>query len=162
MELRGKVAIVTGGGTGIGRAVCLRLAGAGAKAVVINYSRSADEAEATAAEVSSSGSQALAHRANIADEAMVKVMIATTVDRFGGLDVLVNNAGVMLLGPIEGVETEQWRRMVDVNVLGLLYCTQAALPLMREAGGGHIVNLGAMLTVAFDGWATPPEEPCNK
>jgi len=85
VELRGKVAIVTGGGTGIGRAVCLRLANAGAKAVVINYSRSAEDAEATAVEVRSLGVQALAHRADIADEAMVKAMIVTTVDRFGAL-----------------------------------------------------------------------------
>ena len=143
MELRGKIAIVTGGGTGIGRAVCLRLAGAGAKAVVINYSRSADEAEATAAEVSSSGSQALAHRANIADEAMVKVMIATTVDRFGGLDVLVNNAGTthFVAHPdLDGLTEEVWSDILSVNLKGTFYCCRAALPALQERGG-NIVNV---------------------
>ena len=62
----------------------------------------------------------------------------------GGLDILVNNAGVMLLGPVEGADTDEWRRMIDVNLLGLLYCTHAAMPLMREAGGGHIVNVSSV------------------
>jgi NADP-dependent 3-hydroxy acid dehydrogenase YdfG len=62
----------------------------------------------------------------------------------GGIDILVNNAGVMLLGPIGGADTEEWRRMVDVNLLGLLYCTHAALPLMQQGGGGHIVNLSSV------------------
>src|SRR2546421_4622219 len=146
MELRGKVAIVTGGGTGIGRAVCLRLANAGAKAVVINYSRSIDEAEATAAEVSSSGSQALAHRANIADEAMVKVMIATTVDRFGGLDVLVNNAGTthFVAHPdLDGLTEEVWSDILSVNLKGTFYCCRAAAPELRKAKG-VIVNVASI------------------
>ncbi len=62
----------------------------------------------------------------------------------GGLDVLVNNAGLMLLGPIGGADTGEWRRMVDLNLLGLLYCTHAALPLMQQGGGGHIVNLSSV------------------
>jgi NADP-dependent 3-hydroxy acid dehydrogenase YdfG len=62
----------------------------------------------------------------------------------GGLDILVNNAGVMLLGPIEGADTEQWRRMVNVNLLGLAYCTQAAMPLIRDSGGGNIINVSSV------------------
>jgi clavulanate-9-aldehyde reducatase len=65
-------------------------------------------------------------------------------EELGRLDFLINNAGLMLLGPVEGVETEQWRRMVDVNMLGLLYCTQEALPLIRDSGGGHIVNVSSV------------------
>src|SRR6266540_2717093 len=64
--------------------------------------------------------------------------------RLGGLDILVNNAGVMLLGPVIGANTDEWRRMVDVNVLGLLYCTHAALPIMGEQGSGHIVNVSSV------------------
>src|SRR2546429_8305366 len=93
MDLAGRVAIVTGGGTGIGRATSIRLAKAGAKAVVVNYSRSAAEAESTAQELRALGAEALPWRANIAEEANVKDMIALTVDRYGRLDVLVNNAG---------------------------------------------------------------------
>src|ERR1700675_2348077 len=93
MELKGKVAIVTGGGTGIGRAVSLRLAKAGARGVVVNYSRSKDDAEATAKELENLGSEALAHKADISVEAAVKAMIAAAIERFGRLDVLVNNAG---------------------------------------------------------------------
>src|SRR6266852_7815979 len=93
MELDGRVAIVTGGGTGIGRAVCLRLAKAGAAAVVVNYSRSEKDADTTALEVEELGSKAVAHKADISDEAEVVAMIDETATRFGRLDVLVNNAG---------------------------------------------------------------------
>src|ERR1700693_897744 len=93
MELKGTVAIVTGGGTGVGRAVSLRLAKAGARAVVVNYSRSKDDAEATAAELGALGSEALVHEADISHEGAVKAMIAATINSYGRLDVLVNNAG---------------------------------------------------------------------
>src|SRR5438132_197627 len=91
MELAGRVAIVTGGGTGIGRATCIRLARAGAKAVLINYSRSAAEAESTSEELRGLGTEGVAHRADVADESMVKAMVASTVERWGRLDVLVNS-----------------------------------------------------------------------
>src|SRR3979411_2525392 len=115
MELRGRVAIVTGGGTGIGRAVGLRLANAGAKAVVVNYSRSAEDAEATAKELSSLGVEALAHKADISDESAVKGMIATTIDRFGKLDVLINNAGTtqwVAFPDLDGLTEEIWTRIL--------------------------------------------------
>src|SRR5712692_3373405 len=94
MELAGRVAIVTGGGTGIGRATALRLAKAGAKAVVVNYSRSAGEAETTAKDVTALGAEAITHRSDVADEAQVKALVASTVDRYGRLDVLVNIASI--------------------------------------------------------------------
>src|SRR5260370_31513873 len=93
MDVGGRGAIVTGGGTGIGRATSVRLAKSGAKAVVVNFSRSASEAESTAEELRSVGSEAVPYRADVADESMVKAMVASTVERFGRLDVLVNNAG---------------------------------------------------------------------
>src|SRR5690349_24006244 len=93
MELKGRVAIVTGGGTGIGRATSTRLARAGCKAVVVNYSRSDRDARETAEELRSLGADAMPLQADVADESHVKAMIATTVERYGRLDVLVNNAG---------------------------------------------------------------------
>src|SRR5207249_1989916 len=93
MELAGRVAIVTGGGTGIGRATSIRLAKAGAKAVLVNYSRSAKKADSTVDEIKAIGTEALSLRADVSDEAQVKAMVSQAVERYGRLDVLVNNAG---------------------------------------------------------------------
>jgi 3-oxoacyl-[acyl-carrier protein] reductase len=146
MELSGRVAIVTGGGTGIGRAVCLQLAKAGAKAVVVNYSRSEDEALATAAEVGTAGADALAHKANVADEAAVKAMIAATVDRYGRLDVLVNNAGTtrFIAHPdLDALTDDVWDDILSVNLKGTFYCCRAAAPELRKTKG-VIVNVASI------------------
>src|SRR5690348_16291161 len=104
MELEDRVAIVTGGGTGIGRAVCLRLARGGAAGVVVNYSRSEADAEATARELELLGVVAAAHRADIADETQVLSMIEDTTKKFGRLDILVNNAGTTHFVPLPDVD----------------------------------------------------------
>ncbi|MDQ2939507.1 MAG: SDR family NAD(P)-dependent oxidoreductase, partial [Actinomycetota bacterium] len=87
---------------------------------------------------------AVAIELDVTDEASARAFVATANEQLGRLDVLVNNAGVMLLGPVNGADTEHWRRMIDVNLLGLLYCTHAALPVMGEGGGGHIVNISSV------------------
>ena len=146
MELRGRVAIVTGGGTGIGQAVCLRLAKAGAKAVVVNYSRSAEDAQATAADLVSLGSEALAHQADISDESAVKAMMSATLDRFGRLDVLVNNAGTTHFVPapdLDGLTEDVWNDILSVNVKGTFYCCRAAAPELRKTKGA-IVNIASI------------------
>jgi NAD(P)-dependent dehydrogenase (short-subunit alcohol dehydrogenase family) len=146
MELRERVAIVTGGGTGIGRAVSLRLAKAGAKAVVVNYSRSDDEAQATAAELESLGIEAFAHQANIADESAVKAMISATTDRYGRLDVLVNNAGTTRYVPhpdLDGLTEDVWNEILSVNLKGTFYCCRAAAPELRKTKGA-IVNIASI------------------
>jgi 3-oxoacyl-[acyl-carrier protein] reductase len=146
MELRERVAIVTGGGTGIGRAVCLRLAKAGAKAVVVNYSRSAEDALATAAELGSLGIEALAHQADIADESAVKAMISVATDRYGRLDVLVNNAGTthFVAHPdLDGLTEDVWNEILSVNLKGTFYCCRAAAPELRKAKGA-IVNIASI------------------
>lgn len=146
MELTGTVAIVTGGGTGIGRAVALRLAKAGARAVVVNYARSSVEAEATAAELDALGAEGIAHRADVADEAQVKAMIAEAVGRFGRLDVLVNNAGTTHFIPhadIDALTEDVWNDILSVNLKGTFYCCRAAAPELRKTKGA-IVNVASV------------------
>jgi 3-oxoacyl-[acyl-carrier protein] reductase len=146
MDLSGRVAIVTGGGTGIGRAVCLRLARAGAKSVIVNYSRSADDAQATAAEVRSLGAEAVAHKADVADESEVKAMIAETESRHGRLDVLINNAGTTRFIPhpdLDALTEEVWNDILSVNLKGTFYCCRAAAPHLR-ASKGAIVNVASI------------------
>ena len=146
MELAGRVAIVTGGGTGIGRATSLRLARSGVKAVVVNYSRSADDAESTAKELHGWGTDAVPYQADIADETMVKAMVASTVERFGRLDVLVNNAGTTHFIPhpdLDGLTDAVWNEILGVNVKGTFFCCRAAAPELKKTGGA-IVNVASM------------------
>src|SRR4051794_751075 len=140
--LEGKVAAITGASSGIGEATAEALASAGA-AVAIGARRE-DRLESLASRISDGGGKALPIAVDVADEESARSFVERTHSELGGLDILVNNAGVMLLGPVEGAPTDQWRTMVNVNLLGLLYCTHAALPLMREAGSGHIVNISSV------------------
>jgi NADP-dependent 3-hydroxy acid dehydrogenase YdfG len=139
--LDGKVAAVTGASSGIGEATAKALAAAGA-AVALG-ARRVDRLEALASELSESG-RALAIELDVANEDSANAFVSEAHSQLGGLDILVNNAGVMLLGPVVGTDTSQWRTMVDVNLLGLLYCTHAALPVMIDAGRGHIVNISSV------------------
>jgi NADP-dependent 3-hydroxy acid dehydrogenase YdfG len=141
-ELDGKVAAITGASSGIGEATAVALAGAGASVAL--GARRKDRLDELAERLSSDGGRALAIEADIGDQAQAESFLSRTTEELGGLDILVNNAGLMLLGPVEGADQDEWRRMVEVNVLGLLYCTHAALPLMRERGGGHIVNISSV------------------
>lgn len=118
------------------------LAEAGASVALA--ARRADRLEQVAGEIESAGGTAVAIEADIAQEEQANAFVRQAHERLGRLDGLVNNAGVMLLGPVTEADTEHWRRMIDVNVLGLLYCTHAALPLMRDGGGGHIVNISSV------------------
>lgn len=140
--LEGKVAAITGASSGIGEAAALALADAGA-AVALG-ARRVDRIEALAERIGSSGGRAIAFEVDVSDEQAANAFVTAASERLGGLDVLVNNAGVMLLGPVDGADTDQWRQMLEVNLLGLLYCTHAALPLMTAGGGGHIVNVSSV------------------
>lgn len=146
MDLGGRVAIVTGGGTGIGRAVSLRLARSGARAVMVNYSRSAKDAESTAQELRALGVEAAAHQADVADADAVKRMVATCVERFGALDLLVNNAGTTRFIPfadLDALTDEVWDEILGVNLKGTFYCCRAAAPELRK-GRGAIVNVASI------------------
>jgi NADP-dependent 3-hydroxy acid dehydrogenase YdfG len=140
--IEGKVVAITGASSGIGAATALAYAERGA--TVALAARRADRIEALAARIEDEGGRAVALPADVGDERQARAFIEHAYEQLGRLDVLVNNAGVMLLGAVEGADTEQWRRMVNVNVFGVLYCTHAALPVMRSQGGGHIVNVSSV------------------
>src|SRR2546425_5578308 len=141
-DLEGQVAAITGASSGIGEATAVALARAGAS--VSLAARRAERIEALASKISDEGGNAIAIPTDVGSENEANGFIEGTRERLGRLDILVNNAGLMLLGPVIGAETEEWRRMVNVNVLGLLYCTHAVLPIMGEQGSGHIVNVSSV------------------
>ena len=140
--LAGRVALVTGASSGIGEATALALAGAGA-AVAIGARRS-DRLASLAGRLQESGAQVLPLELDVTDERACADAVRRTRAELGGLDVLVNNAGVMLLGTIAGADPEDWRRMMQTNVLGLMYMTHAALDGMVEQGSGDIVNMSSV------------------
>jgi NAD(P)-dependent dehydrogenase (short-subunit alcohol dehydrogenase family) len=146
MELKGTVAIVTGGGTGIGRAVSVRLAQAGAQAVYVNYSRSAEDAEATARELIDLGCEGVPHRCNVAVDSECRQMVKAAVKRFGRLDVLVNNAGTTHHIPhreLESLTDQVWEDIISVNLRGAFHCSRAAGAALKDARGA-IVNVASI------------------
>jgi 3-oxoacyl-[acyl-carrier protein] reductase len=139
-------ALITGAASGIGRAAALALARAGHD-VAINYSQSVDAARAVAAEAEEAGAQALLYQADVADDAAVRAMVAACSERFGRLDVLINNAGTTVPVPpndLEGLSIEAWDRVFAVNVRGLFQVTRAAAPLLKAAHG-CIVNTASIV-----------------
>jgi len=140
--LQGKVALVTGASSGIGEATAYALAAQGA--YVAASARRADRLNAVVKRIQDSGGQAISIVADIADEAQANDTVNRTVGRWGRLDILVNNAGVMLLGKIANANTEDWRRMININILGLMYTTRAALAVMQGQKSGHIVNISSV------------------
>ncbi|WP_051278069.1 SDR family NAD(P)-dependent oxidoreductase [Solimonas flava] len=140
-----RTAIVTGGGTGIGRAVSLRLAAAGCRVAVV-YSKSEADADETVEQARRAGGDALAIRADVADDRQARRLVADVVARFGGLDYLVNNAGITQQLPfddLEAIADDTWDRLIAVNVKGTFHCCRAAAPYLRAAGGA-IVNVGSI------------------
>jgi clavulanate-9-aldehyde reducatase len=137
--LEGRVAAVTGASSGIGEATALALAEAGA--AVALAARREDRLAALADRIEG---PSLVAEVDVAHEEQAREFVQRANHELGGLHILVNNAGVMLLGPVAGATTEEWRRMISVNLLGLLYCTHAALPLIEASGGGDIVNVSSV------------------
>jgi meso-butanediol dehydrogenase/(S,S)-butanediol dehydrogenase/diacetyl reductase len=139
-RLRGKIAVITGGGTGIGAATARRFAASGAKVVVTG--RRPEPIAAVAEEI---GGIALA--GDVSDEAHCAALVAAAIDAYGGLDILVANAGVELFGSAADVPLEQWREVLRVNLDGVLLMARASLPQMRARGGGAIVVVGSVASL---------------
>ncbi|MBP0623758.1 SDR family NAD(P)-dependent oxidoreductase [Cupriavidus consociatus] len=139
--LEGKVALVTGGARDVGREIALGLAAEGAS-VVVNYHGSKAGAEAVVAEIEGRGGRALAIRCDISDRAQVDAMVAQTVETYGGLNILVNNAGLVIRKRFVETTPEEWRKQIDVCLYGTLNCTHAALPhLEAQKGTGRIISI---------------------
>src|ERR1700739_1589365 len=142
MRLASKVSIITGGGSGIGKAIAMAFVREGAKVVIAG--RDSKKLEAAAREI---GADCLAVSADVSNAASVKKLVSATVDRFKHINVLVNNAAVLLPGTAESLSEEDFDQTFDINVKGLWLMSRAVLPHMRASGGGSIINIGSVLSM---------------
>jgi 3-oxoacyl-[acyl-carrier protein] reductase len=142
-ELTGKVAIVTGAGRNIGRAIALQLAAGGAS-ILVNARNNRTEAETVAREIESSGGKALVHIGDVADRQAVHAMADAAVRQFGGIDILVNNAALRREKSFADMDYADWREILDVTLDGAFHCTKACLAALRKSGAGTIVNIGGL------------------
>ncbi len=157
MELAGKVALVTGGGTGLGKQISLDLAREGAD-VAINFSRSSREADETVAELKALGRKAKAYKADVSNDANVRAMVAAVAKDFGRIDVLINNAGYTIFcefPKLDEIDEADWDRIMNVNVKGAFLVSRAAAPVMRATGGGKIVNTTSVSGIRAGGSSIP-------
>lgn len=148
-ELEGRVVAITGASSGIGEATALALARAGATVAVA--ARREDKLRQLLERIEAEGGKATISVTDVTDEHEARAFVERAYAEHGRLDALINNAGVMHLGKVEDAPLDEWRRMIDVNIMGVLYCTHAALPLMLEQGGGDIVMVSSV-----GGRVTPP------
>lgn len=157
MDISGRTALITGGGTGIGRATALAL-GARGCAVAVNYRRSAAAAEATADAVRSLGVSAIALQGDVADDGDCRRIVAEAVDALGRLDILVNSAGITTFVPhddLDGLEADDWHRLYAVNTVGPFQMMRAAAAHLRADGGGEVINVSSVAGVAGTGSSLP-------
>ncbi len=145
MRLKDKVAIITGSGSGIGKAAALIFAREGAKVVVADIIESS--AKKTVEEIEAKGGEAISFQVDITVESQVKQMTQAAKEKFGKLDILFNNAGMQNIGTVLEVAEEDWDRVFEVNVKSVLFCSKHAIPLMIENGGGSIINVGSVAGV---------------
>ena len=142
-KLKGKTAIVTGASKGIGAAIATALAAEGAS-VVVNYASSKAGADAVVANIKAAGGNAVAVHGDVSKSADAQALVDSAIKQFGGLDILVNNSGVYGFAPLENITEEDFHRHFNINVLGLLLTTQAAVPHLGE--GSSIINIGSVVT----------------
>ncbi len=143
MDLKGKVVVVTGGAQGIGKAICQSLAALGGAVVVSDMNQAG--AEATAAEMTAQGQEALALKVNVADESSVKTLVDETLSRFGKIDIFVNNAGITRDTLLMRMKDEDWDAVLSVNLKGVFHCMKAALRSMSKQRSGKIVSISSIV-----------------
>jgi 2-deoxy-D-gluconate 3-dehydrogenase len=144
-DLRGKVAIVTGGNGGIGLGMARGLAQAGADIAIVG--RNEAKSTAAVAELKRQGIRAIAITADVTDKSAVADMVARTGSELGRIDILVNNAGINIRKPPHALEIEEWDSVIRTNLTSAFLCSQAAYPVMKQAGGGKIINIGSMMSI---------------
>jgi 2-dehydro-3-deoxy-D-gluconate 5-dehydrogenase len=152
-DLKGKVALVTGGNGGIGLGMARGLAGAGANVVIAG--RKAEKSKGAAAELAKLGVKTSVVEVDVADEKSCKAMVESTVKQFGRLDILVNNAGMNIRKQPEQYSMAEWRQVLSVNLDGAFYSSHAAYPAMKKAGGGKIINIGSMMSIFGAPYSAP-------
>ena len=143
-ELRGTTCLVTGGSRGIGRAIALELGRHGAS-VAVGYSHNKESAEAVAAEIAASGGEAFAFGCDVADPAAIEPAVATVVERFGKIDVLVNNAGITRDRSLAKMSVGEWDDVITTNLNSVFHLTARVLPHMVKAGSGRMINISSVI-----------------
>jgi 2-deoxy-D-gluconate 3-dehydrogenase len=144
-DLKGRVAVVTGGNGGIGLGMGRGLAEAGAAVVVA--ARNREKSARAVAELRGLGVEAEGIEVDVADEASVEALVKTTVARFGRLDILVNNAGMNIRKPVESLALAEWRQVIDINLTSAFLASRACHPVMKKQGGGKVINIGSMMSI---------------
>jgi len=152
MKLKDKVALVTGAGSGLGRAIALAFAREGAKVVVNDIEEK--RATQTVADIKAQGGDAFAVAADVSDSQQVKQMFAQAVEKYSTIDILVNNAGILQAEGIATMQDEQWKRMLAVHLDGTFYCTREAVTIMEPKGSGKIINMASIAAITGLGGAT--------
>jgi NADP-dependent 3-hydroxy acid dehydrogenase YdfG len=141
-NIEGKIVVITGASSGLGEATARHLAALGASVVL--GARRTDKLDAIVRDITAAGGEAKAFATDVTRKADVDALIASSISSFGKIDVLVNNAGLMAMAPLFLAKTEEWDRMIDVNIKGLLYGVAAALPVFQKQGSGHFINIGSV------------------
>jgi len=145
-DLTGRVALVTGGDRGIGAAICHSLADAGA-VVAAGFSHNHEAAEELRDAIQTEGGTLSLHQGDVGDWEDCQRIVAEVIDQHGRLDILINNAGINIRKPPQELALAEWRQVIDVNLTSIFTCSQAVYPVMRDAGGGKIINIGSMLSI---------------
>ena len=142
MTIKGKVVVITGASSGIGYATALTLSKAGVKVAI--GARRTDKLEQLENEIKKNGGEVLSHKLDVTKKDDCNAFVAQAIKKWGTVDILVNNAGLMPLSFVKNLKVDEWEQMIDVNIKGVLFCTAAAIPHMKEKKSGHIVNISSV------------------